>query len=58
MPNGTVHKDLEWLKRIVRKHFRHSWRRVAAKLEAREAEVTPLNGRAHTRERTTSTNGR
>jgi hypothetical protein len=36
MPNRTARKDLEWLKRILRKHLRHSWRRVAAKLAAQE----------------------
>jgi hypothetical protein len=51
MPNGTAHRDLEWLKRILRKHFRHSWRQIAAKLEARQAEVMPMDARARTVER-------
>ena len=48
MPNGTAPKDLEWLKRILRKHFRHSWRQVAAKLAARQSEVTPTAARVRT----------
>jgi hypothetical protein len=39
MPNGNAPRDLEWLKRVLRKHFRHSWRRVAVKLEARQSEA-------------------
>jgi hypothetical protein len=37
MANGTQHKDLEWLKRVLRKHFKHAWPRIAARLQAKQA---------------------
>ena len=51
MPNGTARKDLEWLKRLLRKHFRHYWRQVAATLEAR-GRGKAMHARARTIEGT------
>jgi len=41
MPNGNRRRDLEWLKRVLRKHSKRSWRRVVARLEAQRADGLP-----------------
>ena len=37
MPKENTHRDLEWLKRVLRKHFKHAWPRIAARLQAKQA---------------------
>lgn len=51
MANGTAYQDVEWLKRLLRKHFRQSWRRVATKLKARQAEVMSRDATARMHQR-------
>ena len=51
MRNGTAPRDLEWLRRILREHFRRAWRRVFAKLDVTPAEVRRSNTRPRTIER-------
>lgn len=48
MRNGTAQRDIEWLRRVLRKHFKHSWRQVAAKLAVRQSDVTPTAARVRT----------
>ena len=55
MPNVTARRDLQWLRRILRTHFKHAWRQVFAKLEAQQADVTHIDTGAPRRKRTAST---
>lgn len=54
MQNRSGRRDIDWLRRVVRGHFKRSWRRVFAKLDARQPEMTPVPSIAHTKERRTN----
>jgi len=58
MSNVTASKDLnlEWLKRVLQKHFKHAWPRIAARLEARQ--LMPMDASARTRDRATNVSER